>query len=98
MALSFSHRQRVRIKKMTHGRVPPNQNDALESIANTAFFQKPEQTFDCDINNGVRSLLASSAVNNMRNPYHRGMHDSLVRDASSYYLQALLGFWDTVVA
>src|SRR5215831_5244999 len=98
MALSFSYGQRVRIKKMTHGRVPPNQNDALESIANTAFFQKPEKTFDCDVNNRVWSLFACSAVNNMRNPCHRSTHDLLVRDAPSYYLQALMGFWNTVVA
>src|SRR5215470_12313349 len=98
MALSFSYGQRVWVKKMTQGRVASNQNDALKSIANTAFFQKPEKTLDCDVNNRVWSLLASCAVNNMRNPYHRGMHDLLVRDAPSYYLQALLGFWDTVVA
>ena len=98
MSLLLSYGQWVWVKEMTHGRVSPKQNDALESIANTAFFQKPEKTFDCDVNNRVWSLLASSAVNNVRNPYHRGLHDLSVRDAPSYYLQALLGFWDSVVA
>src|SRR5215468_3159274 len=98
MALSLSHGHRVWIKKVTHGRVAPNQNDALESITDTTFFQKPEKTFDCNVNHRVWSLFTSCAVNNMRYPYHRGMHDMLVRDAPSHYLQPLLWFWDTVVA
>ena len=90
MALMFRYGKWMCVKKMTQGRVPSNQNDALESITNPAFFQKPEKAFDCDVNNRVWSVFASSAVNHVRNSYHRGLHDLSVRDAPSCYLQALL--------
>jgi hypothetical protein len=86
------------IEKMSEGSIAADQNDLLKRATDAAFFQKPEEAFDRDVDNVVGGFFAGRTMNDVSNALHGGTYSVAVRDASSDNLQPLVQLWEAVVA
>lgn len=82
---------------MSESRIAPDQQDPLKGIVRPAFFEKPEQSFDCDIHDVVGRFFACCAMDHMRDTLHCCVHNLAIRNGAFHDLKAIVRFRYAVV-